>query len=765
MESMNEQYQKALVSIDRLLDRKDHQAAKEALEYLYQFKPVRLAWFVRKARYVWHTEGVEEAKEILEDRFTLDYCYEGIPEALTLMAEIASQQGDALERERLLCALDLVEHYGAPETSYQKALEEMERVGERFAESGALEAAQIIWERSYLVSDVVMAMVAERYLARAGVEPPPLTWAGGLPNIEYLSERLDEDGGPFIILAEVENQWKSAALAKMLAAMGKLVYLLLPPVPYSGSIQTFFTERNEEHLRDCQEFDGIIEIDTFEIQQEGQAFDDRHLILQALIQEDRSLFTVLGSGCLMDEVALAGEMKKHFERFNFQMGDIFEANLSAGWVGDHLTYLEKIYGIDVHACLDATPSCKFSIVIPARNSAETLRYTIQTCLEQDFPAEEYEILISDNSTEGDTSVSELCVELADPRIRHIKTPRPLVLGKSFEFAFLHTRGEFVLSLGSDDGLLPWALRILDEVRQHFPKENIIQWERGFYAWPGFNGGQENELIIPRSKKYVNRPVFYRSSELYLRLIGQDPQTVYVLPLLYINSGFQRKYMKVFWEKTGRMWDGGAQDIYTGIANVLINSSVLNLQYPLSIAGMSSRSTGAVASGDQGNAQNRALTRMLSSGVTISQSTLSMPEKLSAPGTSEASLVTRFLYRCAARGLISLEQISQRFDMKALFIKAVNSSPPVREQKERELRKMLYVASLYGEGFLHWCDETIFEPGMRPRAYSAHSTPKFQEGRTSNGGEVLDASKFDVKNVAQAAHLFVERFGPVGGCIL
>ena len=762
MSDRNGEYQEALKTIDALLARKDYSSAKEALDALYQFKPVRLTWFVRKARFAWLTEGVESAREILKEKFVLNYCYEGIPEALELMAEMELQQGNALERERILCAMDLALNYGTPETVYHSTQQQLEEFGKEFWESGSSQSAHALWEKSYVVSDAIEAIVVQHYLRQFDAGTFSVPWIADFPNIQYVKERLEEEKGGFIILAENENQWQSAALAKMLRMLGKCVYLLRPSAPFQDSIQKFFDESGKSCIQEARNLEGVTAVNTYYIQQNGQVFDNRHLIMQELIDDGGALFTVLGSGCLMDDVALAGDMKKHFERFNLQLGDMFDTNFSAGWVGDYVKYLEKIYDMDVNAHLNAQTTCKFSIVIPARNSAATLRYTVQTCLEQDFPADDYEIIISDNSIDGNHSVYDLCCELSDPRIHYIKTPRSLALGRSFEFAFLHTKGEFVLSLGSDDGLLPWALRILDKIRTRFPKENIIQWERGFYAWPGFNGTQENQFVIPRDYKKVFQPVFYRSCEYYLHAAAQNPQFIYGLPLLYINSGFRRDYMKVLLGKTGRMWDGGAQDIYIGFVNVLIHSSILNLQYPLSIAGMSSGSIGAVANGNRGSSENRKAINTAQNGSSISLSTFSLPEKLSAPGASDASIVTRFIYRCVSRGLISFEEVSQIFDMRNLFAKAANSVSPVHEQKEQNLRASLYAASFYGEDFYHWYDETVFKPTMIPRKFVGNPIiPKYQEGKTADGGEVLDASKYDVENILQAVHLFVDhtKFSP------
>ena len=129
MRDPNELYQESLQAIDFLLDEKNFQLAEQTLDALYQFKPVHLAWFVRKARFLWLTDeehGIERAQEVLSDKFVLNYCYDGIPEALALLAEMEGQRGSLLEQERLLCTLDLVQRFGMPDATYNLIQSEME---------------------------------------------------------------------------------------------------------------------------------------------------------------------------------------------------------------------------------------------------------------------------------------------------------------------------------------------------------------------------------------------------------------------------------------------------------------------------------------------------------------------------------------------------------------------------------------------------------------------------------------------------------------
>src|SRR5204863_7515060 len=96
-------------------------------------------------------------------------------------------------------------------------------------------------------------------------------------------------------------------------------------------------------------------------------------------------------------------------------------------------------------------------VIPTRERAETLQYSLRTCVEQGF--DDYEIVVCDNcSSPATREVVEACTS---PRVRYVRADRPLAMSANWELAVSHARGEYVTVLGDDDGLMPYALRELD----------------------------------------------------------------------------------------------------------------------------------------------------------------------------------------------------------------------------------------------------------------------------------------------------------------
>jgi hypothetical protein len=122
---------------------------------------------------------------------------------------------------------------------------------------------------------------------------------------------------------------------------------------------------------------------------------------------------------------------------------------------------------------------KFSIVIPTRNRAATLKASLRTCIDIDHP--NFEIVVSDNDSSDDTA--DVVAALADRRIRYVKTAAYLSMSRNFENGLKHAKGEFVIFIGDDDGVMPFALRVLECCFERQPDLDLIDWCLNPFFWP------------------------------------------------------------------------------------------------------------------------------------------------------------------------------------------------------------------------------------------------------------------------------------------
>lgn len=311
------------------------------------------------------------------------------------------------------------------------------------------------------------------------------------------------------------------------------------------------------------------------------------------LRNDHRLFNVIASRNMFHELSQVPELEHKIQCLSEFRGSMFFDELCFGYCGAYESYLSMMFQYDFKEGLTSEDRCLFSVVIPARNSAFTLQYTLQTVLNQrNIKDDEFEIIISDNSNKNNHDIKKLIEKLSNPRIKYCKTPIELPLHRSFEFAYGMARGKYIIPIGSDDGLVPWTLETLKIIIEKYPDENIIGWHRAFYQWSESNSNQRGKFIIPDiyHKGDYNDKVYSGLASLK-SIMDKDGETLYSNPILYINTAFRRKFLSELLDSTGTIIDGYTQDVCMAVRSMLLNRNFVYLEYPLSVAGLSDGSLG------------------------------------------------------------------------------------------------------------------------------------------------------------------------------
>lgn len=225
---------------------------------------------------------------------------------------------------------------------------------------------------------------------------------------------------------------------------------------------------------------------------------------------------------------------------------------------------------------------EFSVVIPTRNRPQTLQYAIKTCLSQDF--EDYEIIVSDNFSTSDTQ--NVVEKFNDDRIVFVRTKQPLAMSENWDYAISHVRGDYVLLIGDDDGLVFNSLSLLDKIIDS-TKENVIRWEWILYYWPDFFiKNVAGKVYIP-----INEGVTKLNSAEILKKVVNYKLHYKTLPMLY-NSAVHKSVLKDIKTEKNVFFHSQAPDIYSGIVIAKSVEKYLSISTPLNIAGLSKASNGA-----------------------------------------------------------------------------------------------------------------------------------------------------------------------------
>jgi len=98
---------------------------------------------------------------------------------------------------------------------------------------------------------------------------------------------------------------------------------------------------------------------------------------------------------------------------------------------------------------------KFSIAIPAHNRREFLAQAVASCQLQTI--EDFEVVVSDDCSTDD--LGAVVRGFGDTRVRHDRSPERLGAAKNHQRAVELAKGQYVITLNSDDLLLPECLEV------------------------------------------------------------------------------------------------------------------------------------------------------------------------------------------------------------------------------------------------------------------------------------------------------------------
>lgn len=224
---------------------------------------------------------------------------------------------------------------------------------------------------------------------------------------------------------------------------------------------------------------------------------------------------------------------------------------------------------------------KFSIVVPTRERANTLRSTLESCVAQQY--ENLSIIVSDNFSQDNTR--EVVEHFTDPRIRYVNPGQRLSMARSFEFALSHIDSGYVVTLGDDDGLAVNAIVRANEILNTQPSQALTV-ERAQYDWPGMAPQRQNQISFSLRNGWEAR----QTRDFYLRVVN-GWLSYYQIPLIY-QCFFSYDVVAKVIERTGRIFRSQQLDIYSSILFGGIVPSYLHCWEPLIINGASPKSNGA-----------------------------------------------------------------------------------------------------------------------------------------------------------------------------
>lgn len=228
----------------------------------------------------------------------------------------------------------------------------------------------------------------------------------------------------------------------------------------------------------------------------------------------------------------------------------------------------------------------FSVVMPTRERAHLLRHALRSALSQTFG--DYEIVVSDNySTDG---TEEVVRELADESVRYVRTGERLAMTDSWEFAFEHARGDYVIYLGDDDAISPDLLKKLHEVLVGTSHVSV-GWKGAGYYHPDWPVKETRRSLFLAHHPVTGKVLEFTSSSLLKRMFALEHIDIRY-PLIH-HSCCSREFLEQRKRRMGRLFFPTCPDFSSAVATLTGADHVLFIDEYLAAYGMSSASNGSL----------------------------------------------------------------------------------------------------------------------------------------------------------------------------
>ena len=773
-----EQYNMMLERIEELLPELDVFHANQLLDETFQIKPVRLKWYLLKAQ-VMLKEGtrIEEIIEFLSDKCHTFCLYDGVEEYFELLCALCEYQGDKEEELRYQYQRNKLREVFVDSINRNEEIDfELENMEKEIAMAKDLTMDKIerLSSLYYISGNIYLYFLWQCVLVCCyhKTNNPKRKWVSEQYNVEFFHDRLiSNEKEIFVVLQSDEISAERALLtAKALRLLKKEVIIVDNLILWEGD----FDSAVKASIQSLRQEEEMLRISAHFVVNGGDVKHTRLNILDYISKNIVSdeYMTVLTSGLLLDQLVLTEEWKPRIERLTEAYNDYFEDKVAIGRYGDYLSYIGRIYHMtrtQTEHLVNKKPTCRFSLIIPCRNAGNTLLSTLKTCLNQNFEGD-YEIIVSDNSEAAlgeHTPTYQICQQLNDKKIKYYRTPEELSLPRNFEYAFLMANGEFLISMGADDGICPWALKELDGILDRYADEMIFLWHEAFYKWADVSsdimeyGGtavlnvqSPYEKGSPKVFSYRTEPVFQEAFNDY----GQ----LYYLPQLYHNSGIRRGYLAVLYEKTGMLWGGTPQDICMAVINANINNELYFVDNLLTITGISNLSIGANVRVGNSDLMQKPISKRLNflpTNYRGAKAHVYTERLLPGMGVESAAFYSSVL-RSHALGIIS-DELLKSIDWKNMYGRVVRQILRGDTRYDYKIHRLRYAVSLLGEEMLEWFDKYYYNELLSPVFMNVNDIKKDEkskiyEEKITIEGKSICAESGSISDIYNSA-LFLQRY--------
>ena len=156
---------------------------------------------------------------------------------------------------------------------------------------------------------------------------------------------------------------------------------------------------------------------------------------------------------------------------------------------------------------------------------------------------------------------------------------------NYEYALERARGDHVIFIGDDDAVVPGAIDYLLSSLRLAPEKTIVMWPLHTYDWPvSGENGRVAYLAPVRPPSEIDLKAHARF------VMGKGGWKYYELPSPY-HAAIPTSLLNKIRSRTGRVFHSTQPDVFTALALPAFADRAINIGFPITFNGRSSRSNG------------------------------------------------------------------------------------------------------------------------------------------------------------------------------
>ncbi len=231
-----------------------------------------------------------------------------------------------------------------------------------------------------------------------------------------------------------------------------------------------------------------------------------------------------------------------------------------------------------------------SIIIPTKNRFEYAKICFSSILS--IKSNLFELVVVDNS-DDDLLKNWISSNISDSRLNYIRKKEFLTVVENFQVGIDNANGEYVCTIGDDDGLNSEIIELVEWAKKH-DIDAVTPKFIADYIWPDLNHLKGDFAIggTLKIKKFSNSFSFLdveKGLQQLSRTCGMDLADSFYIPKIYYGI-IKNEILKKAKNKIGTNFPGVSPDLSGAIvASAYINKYCV-IDYPIFIAGSSMKST-------------------------------------------------------------------------------------------------------------------------------------------------------------------------------